>query len=73
MFSIRRFSQKRFVCLFDYLLGEKYSTTILKNMMRNKMIQEYRNVINKSIILVIAKKATTSEDDDDSRIQKCYW
>ena len=41
--------------------------------MRNKMIQEYRNVINKSIILVIAKKATTSEDDDDSRIQKCYW
>ena len=37
------------------------------------MIEEYRNVIGKSIILVITKKATTSEDDDDSRIQKCYW
>ena len=38
------------------------------------MIQEYRKVFGKSIILVITKEATTSEDDDDdSRIQKCYW
>ena len=36
------------------------------------MIQDNRNIIGKSIILVIIKEETRSEDDD-SKIQKCYW